>query len=258
MLAVSMGDQAGSLCCLKAELSGLRDRGPVFFFPFDMAGNPQTQRERKPEEPKKLRANSGHALLCRSACEEKQPAGLAGRGDGLLINHNYLFVSCYFHFLQRCCFPFHWFPLISKPHTCLLKPKRPKKKRSVFLWPSLCRRDCPASSVPPVLVLCFKMCYQKECYDKWGFLVGKLSHDLRLSVRGTSQGHAKTNKRMLVSFRLRLFKPTRRDTAQAYRSEQTNTTHLTETSEDSKSTLQISHWGRKGERKQDEASFGPR
>lgn len=103
------------------------------------------------------------------------------------------------------------------------------------------RLSCQLRS--PVLVLCFKMCYQKECYDKWGFLAGKSSHDLRLSVRGTSQGHAKTNKRTPVSFRLRLFKPTRRDTAQAYRSEQTNTAHLTETSEDSKSALQISHWG---------------
>lgn len=35
-MAVSMGDQAGSLCCLKAELSGLRARGPALAFALPM------------------------------------------------------------------------------------------------------------------------------------------------------------------------------------------------------------------------------
>lgn len=64
MLAVSIGDQAGNRCCLKAELSGLRAKGPGLPFTFPMRARALASEELDWQlETQKLRVNQPSSCL---------------------------------------------------------------------------------------------------------------------------------------------------------------------------------------------------
>lgn len=65
MLAVSIGDQAGNRCCLKAELSGLRAKGPGLPFTFPMRARALASEEELDWqlETQKLRVNQPSSCL---------------------------------------------------------------------------------------------------------------------------------------------------------------------------------------------------
>lgn len=119
MLAVSMGDHAGSLCCLKAELSGLRAKGPALAFSLPMRGTFGWGQETNllHSARAKHRVEEGTAVF--SSCSLRKrylsmrahihtqlakrfsQQALQGGGDRcclLLINHNLLLTTSF-------CFP---------------------------------------------------------------------------------------------------------------------------------------------------------
>lgn len=167
---MSIGDQAGSLCCLKAELSGLRDRGPVLPLSFSIRGTlSQSDKEGKRAEQnlesrwKKKRGREkpalcwGRELLRHFACVESPPAQLHRAGRRLLINHNY----CFF-FISISL----WQALLSFQRIPHRKSVASTAARMTKLY---CHgRPSPQDNVPPapahyvLFVLYLKMAYRKK------------------------------------------------------------------------------------------------